>query len=135
MRPPPETPLLTVDIIITLADGRIVLIERKNPPPGWAIPGGFVDRGESVEAAAVREAKEETGLDVKLSRQLHVYSDPARDPRFHTASVVFAATAVGEPHGDDDAKNAGCFTREQALALPLAFDHRQILLDFFANAH
>ena len=135
MRPPPETPLLTVDIIITLADGRIVLIERKNPPPGWAIPGGFVDRGESVEAAAVREAKEETGLDVQLSRQLHVYSDPARDPRFHTASVVFAATAAGEPHADDDAKNAGCFTREQALALPLAFDHRQILLDFFANAH
>jgi ADP-ribose pyrophosphatase YjhB (NUDIX family) len=130
-RKPPETPLCTVDIIIRLPDGRIVLIERKNPPPGWAIPGGFVDRGESAEDAAVREAKEETSLDVTLVRQFHVYSDPQRDPRFHTLSVVFEATATGEPHAQDDAKNLGVFTRDEALALPLAFDHRKILQDFF----
>jgi len=135
VRPLPETPLLTVDIIISLPDGRIALIERKNPPPGWAIPGGFVDRGETVEAAAVREAKEETSLDVALVRQIHVYSDPRRDPRFHTTSVVFEATAVGEPHAQDDAKNVGLFTPAQALALPLAFDHRQILEDYFQRKY
>ncbi len=129
----PETPLCTVDIIIRLSDGRIVLIERKNPPHGWAIPGGFIDRGESAEAAAVREAKEETSLDVTLVRQFHVYSDPARDTRFHTLTLVFEATATGTPRAADDAKHLGVFTPEEALALPLAFDHRQILTDFFAG--
>jgi 8-oxo-dGTP diphosphatase len=133
MSPLPQTPLVTVDIIIRLPDERIVLIERKNPPPGWAIPGGFVDIGETVEAAAIREAKEETGLDVTLVRQFHVYSDPKRDSRFHTVSIVFEATAVGTPHAADDAKKVGAFTKAEALALPLAFDHRTILQDFFGT--
>lgn len=127
----PRTPLATVDILIRLPDDRIVLIERKNPPFGWAIPGGFIDYGESAEDAAVREAKEETGLDVTLLRQLHVYSDPARDKRFHTLTVVFLATAAGTPMAADDAKNVGVFDRVRALSLPLAFDHREILLDYF----
>jgi ADP-ribose pyrophosphatase YjhB (NUDIX family) len=129
----PRTPLATVDIVIKLPDDRIVLIERKNPPSGWAIPGGFIDYGESAEEAAVREAKEETGLDVTLLRQFHVYSDPNRDKRFHTLSVVFLATAAGTPVAADDAKNVGIFDCDQALELPLAFDHRQILQDYFDN--
>ncbi|NLH50828.1 MAG: NUDIX hydrolase [Myxococcales bacterium] len=127
----PRTPLATVDIIIRLPDEKIVLIERKNPPYGWAIPGGFIDYGESAEEAALREAKEEIGLDVTLERQFHVYSDPRRDKRFHTISTVFLATASGTPQAADDAKNVGIFDREQAFALPLAFDHREILQDFF----
>jgi ADP-ribose pyrophosphatase YjhB (NUDIX family) len=125
------TPAPTVDIIIETSGG-IVLIKRKNPPYGWAIPGGFVDYGESVENAAVREAKEETGLDVKLTGLLGVYSDPARDPRFHTISTVFIGTAEGAPEGHDDAAEAQIFTID-ALPEPLAFDHAGILGDYSAR--
>lgn len=124
-----RNPLPTVDIIIELEDG-IVLIERKNPPHGWAIPGGFVDYSESLEDAAKREALEETSLDVRLKAQLHAYSDPQRDPRFHTVSVVFVAEAVGTPEAKDDAANIGVFT-EKNLPKDLAFDHARILKDYF----
>ncbi|MGH7828652.1 MAG: NUDIX domain-containing protein [Candidatus Binatia bacterium] len=124
-----KTPLVTVDVIIELKAG-IVLIERKNPPHGWALPGGFVDYGESLETAAVREAREETSLDVELVEQFHVYSDPRRDPRFHTVSTVFIATASGIPKGADDAKRAQLFT-EGNLPSPLVFDHTQILRDYY----
>jgi len=125
-----KNPLLTVDVIIELPGGGIVLIERKNPPFGWAIPGGFVDEGETLEEAARREAREETSLDVTLRAQMHAYSDPSRDPRFHTVSVVFAATAEGEPRARDDARDAGVFTEEN-LPANLAFDHARILSDYF----
>ncbi|MBI3354842.1 MAG: NUDIX hydrolase, partial [Nitrospirae bacterium] len=92
-----RNPLPTVDIIIELKDKGIVLIRRKNPPHGWAIPGGFVDYGESLEYAAVREAREETSLNVELIRQFHTYSDPRRDARLHTISTVYIARAKGEP--------------------------------------
>lgn len=128
--PKPETPLLTVDVIIELLGGRIVLIERKHEPSGWALPGGFVDVGETVEIAAVREAQEETGLDVNLRGILGVYSDPGRDPRGHTASVVFVGTAEGEPEGGDDAGQAQAF--DAAKPPPLAFDHARILADYLA---
>src|SRR5712692_4564121 len=95
-----KNPLPTVDIIIEIAGRGIVLIERKNPPHGWALPGGFVDYGESLEHAAVREAKEETSLEVKLIEQFHGYLDPKRDPRHHTISTVFIATAEGNPRGE-----------------------------------
>lgn len=124
-----KTPLLTVDIIIDM-NGRFVMIERKNPPYGWALPGGFVDYGEPLEAAAEREAKEETSLDVELIRQFHTYSAPDRDPRQHTVSTVFLARAEGQPKARDDAKNLGLFTRE-ALPESIAFDHRIILMDYF----
>lgn len=129
----PKTPLLTVDIIIELSrpDTQIVLIERRNPPLGWALPGGFVDVGESVEAAARREAKEETGLDVELYHLLGCYSDPARDPRFHTASIVYLATAEGDPVAGDDAANCQCYSINR-LPSRLAFDHDQILHDYLA---
>ncbi|MEJ2695511.1 MAG: NUDIX hydrolase [Candidatus Sulfobium sp.] len=122
-----------MDIIIRHMKG-IVLIERKNPPSGWALPGGFVDYGETLEQAAVREAREETGLDVRLLRQFHTYSDPARDPRQHTISTVFEAEAEGEARAGDDAAKAGVFT---AGALPenMAFDHRQILEDYFTGRY
>ena len=124
-----RTPAPTVDIIIE-TEGGIVLIERKNPPHGWALPGGFVDYGESFEDAARREAAEETGLTVTLQRQLHTYSDPKRDARQHTASTVFIATASGQPVAADDARRAGVFVEAE---LPeLAFDHARILRDYFA---
>jgi len=123
-------PLLTVDIIIEVAGGEIVLIERKNPPHGWALPGGFVDYGESVERAAVREAKEETSLDVVLTEQFYTYSDPSRDARHHTVSTVFIAAAKGAPRGADDAKAAQLF-RQDNLPAPLVFDHGKILHDYF----
>jgi len=123
----PVTPLLAVDILIEVAGG-IVFIERKNPPPGWALPGGFVDVGESVSHAAVREALEETSLHVELTEQFFTYSDPTRDPRGATVSVVFLATAKGTPRAADDAKNLAIYTLDN---LPkLAFDHQQILDDY-----
>jgi 8-oxo-dGTP diphosphatase len=123
------TPLITVDIIIRYQGG-IVLIERKNPPHGWALPGGFVDVGESLEEAAVREAKEETSLDVTLVEQFHAYSKPGRDPRFHTVTMVFIANGNGELKGRDDARKAEVFT-EETLPRQIAFDHDQILTDYF----
>lgn len=125
-----RNPLLTVDIIIELPDGDIVLIERKNPPHGWALPGGFVDYGESIEHAAVREAREETSLDVTLTEQFYTYSDPARDSRHHTVSTVFLATARGVPRAADDAGAARVFA-ESDLPAPLVFDHAKILRDYF----
>ncbi len=120
----PRNPYPTVDIIIEVGD-KIVLVERKNPPYGWALPGGFVEYGESYEEAAVREAKEETGLDVELLCQMHLYSSPERDPRFHTATLVFIAKAQGSPQGGDDAKRAELFSLHDLP--PLAFDHGKIL--------
>lgn len=125
-----RNPLPTVDIIVELAGGAIVLIERKNPPHGWALPGGFVDYGESLENAARREAQEETSLEVKLTEQFYAYSDPSRDARHHTISTVFIATATGTPKGADDAKRAQTFM-ETNLPSPLVFDHAQILRDYF----
>jgi len=120
-----------VDIIIELKGSKgIVLIERKNPPLGWAIPGGFVDYGETLERAAIREALEETSLQVRLKHQLHSYSNPERDPRFHTISTVFAAEADGIPKAKDDAKGIGVF-KEDNLPQPLVFDHKEILKDYF----
>jgi len=112
----------------------IILIERKNPPLGWAIPGGFVDYGESVETAAVREAKEEIGLQVELIEQFHVYSAPDRDPRKHTLSIVFLATATGEPQAADDAKTLNIFNLWEIPA-NLCFDHDQILRDYRYYRH
>lgn len=123
----PRNPFPTVDIIIEVGD-RIVLVERKNPPYGWAIPGGFVEYGESFEETAIREAKEETGLDIELLCQMHVYSHPERDPRFHTATLVFIARAEGEPVGGDDAKRAKLFALDELP--PLAFDHGRIINDY-----
>jgi 8-oxo-dGTP diphosphatase len=124
-----KNPIPTVDIIIEV-EGGVVLIERRNPPLGWAIPGGFVDEGESLAAAAAREALEETSLEVTLTEQFFCYSDPRRDPRKHTVSTVFLATAEGQPRADDDAAGVGVFDR-QNLPQPLAFDHAQILADYF----
>lgn len=128
-----KNPIPTVDIIIKI-NGGIVLIDRKNPPHGWAIPGGFVDYGETVEHAAMREALEETSLKVKLHRQFHVYSDPARDKRMHTLSVVFIAEAKGTPVAHDDARGIGIFKRE-TLPQNLCFDHGTILEDYFENRY
>jgi ADP-ribose pyrophosphatase YjhB (NUDIX family) len=125
----PRNPFLTVDAIIEI-EGGIILIKRKNPPPGWSIPGGFVDYGESLEDAVIREAKEETCLDINLVRQLHTYSDPGRDPRHHAVSTIFVATASGKPVAADDAKDVGIFTKDN-LPDDIAFDHRQILDDYF----
>jgi ADP-ribose pyrophosphatase YjhB (NUDIX family) len=122
-------PAPTVDVIIRCGGG-IVLVRRRHPPPGWALPGGFVETGESLEEAAVREAAEETGLAVRLLRQFHTYSDPARDARRHTISTVFVADAAGEPRGGDDAAEARVFTRD-SLPEPIAFDHARILDDYF----
>ncbi|MGD9505286.1 MAG: NUDIX domain-containing protein [Syntrophobacteraceae bacterium] len=127
-----RNPLLTVDIIIEMGEQGVVLIKRKNPPHGWAIPGGFVDYGESLEAAASREAGEETGLELEELRQFRAYSDPDRDPRSHTVSVVFTARGRGIPKAADDAGDIGVF-RPDALPQPLAFDHERILADYFAQ--
>lgn len=129
MSSPPRGPLPTVDVIAEMPDGRIVLVRRKNPPPGWALPGGFVEAGESAAAAARRELQEETGLDVDLSELFHVYADPARDPRGPTLSVVFIGRASGTPVGADDAAEARAFSLD-ALPAPLAFDHALILADY-----
>ena len=127
-----RNPFPTVDIVIEVRHGRrrgVVLVERRNPPPGWALPGGFVDYGECYEDAARREAEEETGLRVTLSEQFHTYSDPKRDARQHTASTVFIATADGQPVAADDAVRAGVFGPDNLPAL--AFDHARILSDYF----
>ena len=129
MNKEPRNPFLTVDIIIEM-HGKIVLIERENPPHGWAIPGGFVDYEESLESAAIREAKEETSLDITLIEQFHSYSDPRRDPRFHTVSIVFIAKGTGILKADDDAKNAGVFTKDN-LPSNIVFDHKKILDHYF----
>jgi 8-oxo-dGTP diphosphatase len=128
----PQTPSLAADAIIELIDRParpIVLIERKNPPHGWAIPGGFVDIGESLPDAAVREAREETSMDVKLQCLLGCYSDPSRDPRGHTVSMIYVAQAHGEPVAADDAVNVGIFDPAE-VDVPLAFDHAKILQDY-----
>jgi ADP-ribose pyrophosphatase YjhB (NUDIX family) len=126
-----KNPLPTVDIIIQYAGG-IVLIQRKNEPLGWALPGGFVDYGESLEDAAAREAREETGLEIELERQFHTYSDPARDPRHHTITTVYVATGEGRLEADDDASDADVFT-EGNLPDDIVFDHRDILHEFFTG--
>lgn len=125
-----KTPYLAVDIIIEVEGKGIVLIERRYPPLGWALPGGFVEYGETLEGAAIREAKEETGLDVTLKGQFYAYSDPERDPRQHTVSVVFIATANGEPKGADDAKIARAFPEDKIPFDKMVFDHSKILRDY-----
>ena len=128
-----RNPAPTVDIIIELIDRPerpIVLIERKNEPFGWAIPGGFVDYGESIETAAIREAKEEVSLEVKLIEQFYVYSDPDRDPRQHTLAIAFIATAKGDPVAADDAKNLGIFNQYD-LPNKLCFDHDRVMQDYW----
>lgn len=132
-----QNPVPTVDLIIELIhrpSRPILLIERLNPPHGWALPGGFVDYGESVETAAQREAREETGLDVQLIEQFQVYSDPQRDDRLHTISIVFIATATGEPQAGDDARNLGIFAPWQ-VPIDLCFDHDRILRDYWHYRH
>ncbi len=129
-----QNPIPTVDIIIEIEPKGIVLVKRKNPPYGWAIPGGFVDYGESLEEAAVREAKEETNLNVKLIRQFHTYSDPKRDLRHHSISSVYIAKAKGVPQAEDDALEIEIFN-ESNLPDEIAFDHRCILSDYFKQVY
>ena len=132
-----RNPAPTVDIIIEIIKNgkpQIVLIERKNPPLGWAIPGGFVDYGETLETAAMREAKEETCLDVSLVRQMHTYSDPSRDVRQHTISTVYIARAEGDPCGADDALTAKLFSYDD-IPENMAFDHAQILRDYIEGRY
>ena len=129
-----RTPYLATDVVVRLWEGDhfrgIVLIERRNPPVGLALPGGFVEIGERVEEAAVREIREETGLEVRLSGLLGVYSDPERDPRFHVVSVVFVGDAEGEPKAGSDAKKVRVFRLEEIPLDQLVFDHKNIILDF-----
>lgn len=129
-----ETPFVSVDGIIELYQGGsfagIVLIERKNPPHGWAFPGGFIDIGETVEHALVREMKEEISLDVTIERLLGVYSDPSRDTRFHSIASVFICKADGVPVAADDAKTVRVVSKEEALEMTLAFDHGKMLRDY-----
>ena len=124
-----RNPFVTVDIIIEI-NGKIVLIERANPPNGWALPGGFVDYGESLETSAVREATEETSLKIEVTEQFHTYSDPDRDPRHHTITTVYIAKGTGIPKSADDAKNVGVYTQSQ-LPEPIVFDHEKIIRDYF----
>jgi ADP-ribose pyrophosphatase YjhB (NUDIX family) len=128
-----NNPVPTVDVIIRCGNG-VILIKRKNPPEGWALPGGFVDYGETLEDAAVREAKEETSLDVELIRQFHAYSDPRRDPRQHTITTVFIAKASGQAKAADDAADLDVF-RADDLPGTIAFDHREILNDYFTGRY
>ena len=137
-----RNPFPTVDIIIEVnkeraishKENKIVLIKRKNPPHGWALPGGFVDYGESLEQAAIREAKEETSLDVELIRQFHTYSDPSRDPRHHTLSTVYIARSKGIPKAADDAAEIGIFTAN-SLPEPVVFDHKSIIDDYYNSKY
>lgn len=140
---PPQGPLPTVDVLALAGEAplSLVLVRRRNPPLGWALPGGFIDQGERAEDAALRELQEETGLTGRLLRLFGVYSDPARDPRRHTLTVVYLARAEGRPEGADDAAEARIFpedelrrlARGEALVdgLGMAFDHARILQDFF----
>ncbi|MDP2927587.1 MAG: NUDIX hydrolase [Candidatus Omnitrophota bacterium] len=122
-------PYVTVDVIIELPEG-IVIIKRSNPPFGWALPGGFVDYAESLEDAVIREAKEETDLDLTQAKQFHTYSDPERDPRFHTIGTVFIAKAKGTPKAGDDAVDIKVIKISQIEKLKFAFDHKKILQDY-----
>lgn len=122
-------PYVTVDIIIEL-NGGIVLIERSNPPYGWALPGGFLDYGESLEEAARREAKEETHLTLEDLKQFHTYSKPGRDARFQTISTVFVAKGRGEPRSGDDAKNLKIIPFKDLMNHDFAFDHKDILKEY-----
>jgi 8-oxo-dGTP diphosphatase len=124
-------PFVTVDAIIEIPAG-LVLVKRRNPPLGFALPGGFVDYGESLEDAVRREAREETGLELTDLRQFHTYSDPARDPRFHTVTTVFAARSTGTPVAGDDAADVRVIAPAEIASLPFAFDHRQVLLEWLA---
>lgn len=128
MRKESPFPLCTVDIIIKIGK-KIVLIKRKYPPKGWALPGGFVEKGESVEQAAQREAKEETGLELRNLEQFRVYSNPGRDPRFHTISVVFTADGKGKPGSATDARDLALFNPED-LPRKITFDHKKIIKDY-----
>ena len=129
-----RSPVPTVDIIIEYQDRGVVLIQRSNPPWGWALPGGFVDYSETLEEAALREAREETGLEVKLLGQFHAYSDPRRDPRQHTITMVFVARGYGTPQAADDARDLAIFSPENPPE-PLAFDHARILADYLKVRH
>jgi len=131
----PKTPYLTTDGIVEIYNDTqdflgIVLIQRKYEPVGLALPGGFVDIGETVEAAVVREMKEEISLDVTIKSLLGVYSDPARDKRFHTVSVVYVCRANGLPKGADDAKEAHIYKIDEIPFERLVFDHAQIVHDY-----
>jgi 8-oxo-dGTP diphosphatase len=126
-----KSPFVTVDAIIEINNG-IVVIQRSNPPFGWALPGGFVDYGESLEDAAAREAKEETGLTLTRLTQFHTYSDPKRDPRFHTVGTVFIAKAKGRLKAGDDAAGAKIVKLADIEKMDFAFDHKQIILDYIA---
>ena len=126
-------PRVTVDSIV-IRDAKVLLVRRKWPPPGWALPGGFVDRGETVEQAVCRETLEETGLVVTRLRQLHAYSDPRRDPRQHTVGIVFEVETTGEPVAGDDAAECRFFAFD-ALPPDVAFDHRQIVEEFQARRY
>jgi ADP-ribose pyrophosphatase YjhB (NUDIX family) len=124
-----RNPFVTVDIIIEIREG-IVLVARKNPPYGWALPGGFIDYDESLEESALREANEETSLEIELEGQFHTYSDPDRDPRHHTVTTVFIAKATGIPRAADDAQKAKIFTEDNLPDL-IVFDHKKIISDYF----
>ena len=128
-----NNPVPAVDLIIEIEGKGLVLIERRNPPPGWALPGGFVEVGETLEQAAIREAKEETCLDIELLGQFHTYSDSKRDPRMHCISTVFVARATGTPKAEDDAKSVALYPKDWLPAV-LAFDHRKILEDFLSSS-
>jgi 8-oxo-dGTP diphosphatase len=130
----PKTPYLAVDGVVRLWEGErfkgVVLVERRYEPLGYALPGGFVEVGETVEKAVLREVKEETGLDAQIVKLLGVYSEPNRDPRFHVVSVVFVLDAFGEPKGGDDAKKALVFPIEDLPFDKIVFDHAKILKDY-----
>ncbi|WP_320034631.1 NUDIX hydrolase [Halarcobacter sp.] len=134
-----KTPFLSTDGIIELYDENkflgIVLIERVNEPHGMALPGGFVDIGEKVEDALIREMKEETSLDVKIIKLQNIYSDPNRDPRFHTVSAVYVCKAKGTPKACDDAKEVFVYKRDEIPLEKLVFDHRKIVEDYLKNNH